>query len=268
MPEFSASMKRNQWLQSWAKLGFAVGGVVYLIIGVFAVLVACENRGRIVGPEGAIDRIGAQPYGEVLLAVISVGLLGYAAWCFVQAIFDTDQDGNDLKGVAIRFGEFCSGLAYLSLALLAFHRMRGDKTSGSSAAQWSAKILAHTWGQWVIGLAGIVFAGVGVGLIVYAADEGFRRYLCLQDVSTGARKWIVRLAKCGYSALGIVFSIIGMFLVMAGVHSEPNRVKGLDGALRTLTQQSYGPWILGIVAAGLAAYGMFMLVEARYRRLA
>ena len=268
MGDFSASVKRNQWIQTWAKLGFAVGGIVYLIIGLLAILVAYENRGHIVGPEGAIQRIGEQPYGKVLLGIVSVGLLGYAVWCFIQAILDADRDGNDLKGIAVRIGEFCSGLAYVSLGLLAFHRMRGDHTAGNSARHWTAEILAHDSGAWLIALAGAIFAGVGVGLVVYAAREGFRKYLRLDGANRAAREWIIRLGKWGYIALGVVFCLIGGFLCSAAVHSEANRVQGLDGALRILAQQSYGPWLLGFVAAGLAAYGAFMLVEARYRRLA
>jgi hypothetical protein len=268
MGEFSASVKRNYWIQTWAKLGFVVGGCLYLIIGLLAVLVAYKNRGHIVGPEGAIQRIAEQPYGEILLGVVAVGLFGYALWCFVQALLDTDQDGNDVKGIAVRIGEFCSGLAYVSLGLLAVHRMRGEPLGGNSARHWTAKMLAHGSGPWLIGLAGVTLAGVGLGLVIYAAREGFRRYLRLEEVKGAAREWIIRLGKWGYIALGVVFGLIGWFLVSAAVHSQANRVQGLDGALRSLAQQSYGPWLLGIVAAGLAAYGAFMLVEARYRRLA
>lgn len=268
MDKISNSVKHNQWIRSWARLGFAVGGIVYLIVGLMALLVAYQNRGKIVGPEGAIQRLGEQPYGEVLLGIVSVGLFGYAAWCFVQATFDTDHDGNDLKGIAIRIGAFCSGVAYVSLGLLAFHRMHGEPSSGNQARHWTAKILTHDWGPGLVILGGITFAAIGTGLMVYAVQEGFSKYLQLHEASAAARKWIIRLGTWGYFALGIVFCIIGVFLVNAGVSSQPNRVLGLDGALRVLAQQSYGPWILGLVAAGLAAYGVFMLVESRYRRLA
>jgi hypothetical protein len=264
----SAFVTRNHWIQTWAKLGFAVGGFVYLMIGFLAFLVAYRNRGNIVGPNGAIERIGAQPYGEFLLGVISLGLFGYAVWCFVQAIWDTDQDGKDLKGIAFRIGGFCSGLAYASLGLLAFNRMRGYHTGGNPARHWTAEILAHGWGSWLVGWAGIIFAAVGIGLVIYAARGGFRKYLRLEEAHRAARQWILLLGKWGYIALGVVFGLIGWFLVSAAVHSEANRVKGLDGALRALARQSYGPWLLGVVAVGLAAYGAFMLVEARYRRLA
>lgn len=268
MGKFAASVEHNHWIQIWAKLGFAVGGFVYLMIGLLAVLVAYDNRGHIVGPKGAIERIGAQPYGAVLLVVISVGLFGYATWCFVQAFLDTDHDGKNLMGIAFRIGAFCSGLAYVSLALLSFNRMRGGHTAGDPAQSWTAKILAHGWGPGLVGLAGITFAAVGIGVMVYAARGGFRKNLRLEGANEAAREWVVLLGKCGYIALGVVFCIIGWFLVSAAVHSDANRVHGLDGALRSLAQQRYGPWLLAIVAVGLAAYGAFMLVEARYRRLA
>lgn len=268
MGKVAVSVERNHWIQTWAKLGFAVGGFVYVMVGFLAVLVAYDNRGHVVGPKGAIQRIGAQPYGEFLLAFVSIGLFGYAAWCFVQAILDTDRDGNDLKGIALRIGEFCSGLAYGSLGLLAFNRMRGEGAGGSSARHWTAMILAHGPGAWLVGLAGVIFVAVGFGLVTYALREGFRKYLRLEEMDGAAREWIVQLGKWGYIALAVVFGLIGWFLVSAAVHSEANRAKGLDGALQTIAEQSYGPWLLAIVAVGLAAYGAFMLVEARYRRLA
>ena len=131
MTELSASVQRNPWIQAWARLGFATGGIVYFVTGILAVIVAYENSGAAPGPEGAIERIGAQPFGRVLLVIVTVGLFGYAFWCCIQAVFDTDGDGNDLKGFGIRFGEFCSGLAYLSLAILSWHRLQGASPEGN-----------------------------------------------------------------------------------------------------------------------------------------
>jgi hypothetical protein len=248
-------------------LGFAAGGVVYIVIGILAIEVACANYGETPGPEGALGRIGAQPFGHTLLAVVMVGLFGYAAWCFIQAGFDSDHDGKDLKGIAIRIGEFFSGIAYLSLAVLALHRMQGKPTQHNAAAHWTAKLLAHPWGPWVVALAGVILAAVGAGLVVYGAQERFRKYLRLGSASFSEREWIMQFGKWGYSAQGIVFCIIGGFLISAAVHSDARKAGGLDEALQWLAQQSYGPWLLGIVAAGLGAYGLFMLVEARYRQL-
>jgi hypothetical protein len=267
MSALSGAVKRSPWMQAWARFGFASGGIVYVIIGVLAILVATANYSRAPGPEGAIGHINAQPFGHILLALVTAGLFGYAAWCFVQAFFDSDQDGRDWKGIAIRIGEFCSGLAYLSLAVLALHHMEGKPAEGNAAAHWTAKLMVYSWGSSIIAVIGVVLIMVGVGLVVYGTQEKFCKYLRLSLANASDRDWIIRFGKCGYSAQGVVLCIIGGFLVSAAVHSNPGEARGLDGALQWLAQQTYGPWLLGIVAAGLGAYGLFMLVEARYRKL-
>ncbi len=263
----AGSLKKSVWLQRWARLGFATGGVVYVVIGAIAILVALGHRGRTSGPQGAIQRIGSQPFGEVLLGFVAIGLFGYAAWCFVQAILDTDHDGSDMKGVAIRIGGFFSGLGYVSLGLFAFHRMAGEGDQGDATQHWTAKLLQHSWGAWLVAIVGIVLIGVGIGLLFYAAREGFRKYLVLSGPGASNRDWVVRFGKWGYSAQGVVLSLIGAFLITAAVRSNAREAHGLDGALQVLSRQEYGPWLLGIVAAGLTAYGLFMLIEAKYRRL-
>jgi hypothetical protein len=267
MDVLSGSVKRDPWIHAWARLGFAVGGIVYIVIGMLAIQVARADYSQSPGPEGAMERIGAQPFGHILLAVVTIGLFGYAAWCFVQAVFDTDQDGKDLRGVALRIGEFFSGIAYLSLATLAFHRMQNKPTTQNAAAHFTARLMVYTGGRWIVAFAGVVLAAVGIGLVVYAVQERFRKYLRLDGASISGRDWIIQFGKWGYSAQGVVFCIIGTFLVSAAVHTDAHKARGLDEALQWLAQQSYGPWLLGIVAVGLAAYGIFMLVQARYRQL-
>jgi hypothetical protein len=267
MGAIAGAVKRSPWMQAWARAGFAIGGIVYVIIGILAVLVATARQGRAQGPDGAIGYIGAQPFGHILLAIVTAGLFGYGAWCFVQAFCDSDHDGKDLKGIAIRIGEFFSAVAYLSLAVLALHRMEGKPAQGNAAAHWTAKVMAHSWGSPIVAVTGVVLIAVGVGLVVYGTREKFRKYLQLSLAEDTDREWIIRFGKWGYSAQGVVFCIIGGFLFSAAVHSNPGEARGLDGALQWLAQQTYGPWLLGIVAAGLGSYGLFMLVEARYRKL-
>ena len=238
------------------------------MIGILAILVAFGNSGKPQDAEGAIAHIGSQPFGHILLAVVTAGLFGYALWCFMQAIFDTDHDGKDVKGLGLRIGELCSGIAYLSLGMLAFHRIRGDAgPHHNSTVHWTAKLLAHPWGAALVALLGVILAIVGIGQVVYGIREKFRKYLRLSEASASDGEWIVQFGKWGYSAQGIVFLIVGGFLVSAAIYSDPRRARGLDGALQWVAQQAYGPWLLGLVAAGLGAYGLFMLVEARYRRL-
>ena len=78
---------------------------------------------------------------------------------------------------------------------------------------------------------------------------------------------MVDLGRFGYAALGVVFTIIGIFLIVAAVQDNPHEAKGLDTALQELLRQPFGPILLAIVALGLIAYGVYSFVEARYRRV-
>lgn len=260
-------IRDSTWTHRWARLGFFTSGIVYLIIGCIAALVAFYHRGRIASPEGAIERIGKQPFGSVLLVLVGFGLFGLAVWRLIQAFSDTDDDGADFKGKIIRAGVFCSGLGYLTLATFAFHRVFGSHTGRTDAARhWTAILLAHSWGVWLVGAVGLVLIGVGISELIFGLGEKFRPYLRMGEVSAADQHWILQCGKYGYSAQGIVLGLIGGFLMIAALRSDPRSARGLDGALAALANEAYGPWMLGIVALGLVAYGLFMLVQARYRR--
>jgi hypothetical protein len=173
-----------------------------------------------------------------------------------------------VKGVLVRIGEFSGGLGYVALAVFAIHRMLGSYERGDMTQHWSSVLLRHAWGPWLIGFVGFVLLGAGINQMIYAKREKFREHLRLAGASGVDRRWIVQFGKWGYSAQGVVMCMIGAFLVNAAIHSDAHQAHGLDGALQALAHQTYGTWMLGVVAAGLTAYGLFMFVQARYRRLA
>jgi Domain of Unknown Function (DUF1206) len=250
------SMRRSPWTERWARLGFATGGLVYILIGVLAVLVAFEHRGRIVGPEGAIELIGREPYGRTLLGVAAAGLIGYAVWRFIAAVSDLDHDGSDWKGLLTRAGVVCSGIAYSSLGVFAIRRALGGHAPNRDAARhWTAELLQHSWGVALIVLVGLILIGAAIAEAVFAMTEKFRDRLSLGSVDAEQRRWLIRFGKWGYLAQSVVLCLIGVFLITAAVKSDPASARGLDGALRVLAQQQYGPWLLGVVAVGLTAYG-------------
>jgi hypothetical protein len=122
-------------------------------------------------------------------------------------------------------------------------------------------------GQWLVGLAGAIVLGVGVSYFYQAYTAKFQRHFKLNQMSSTERKWAKRLGRFGIAARGVVFCIIGLFVVIAALRSDATQVKGLGEALAVLAQQPYGAWILGTVALGLIAYSIYSLIEARYRSL-
>jgi len=91
--------------------------------------------------------------------------------------------------------------------------------------------------------------------------------LHLGQIPHETRRVVVAVSRFGLAARGVVFGIIGVFLALAAYHHNPDEARGIAGALDTLQRQPYGPWLLGVVAIGLIAYGVYEFVKARYRQI-
>lgn len=256
------------WVERLARFGYAAKGVVYAIIGVLAVQAAVSSRGKTTDTTGALGAVAAQPFGKFLLVFLTIGLMGYVLWSFVQAIKDPEHKGDDAKGIAKRLGYAGTGLAYGSLAFTAFQLMIGNSSGGGNSRQdWTARLLAQPFGQWLVGLVGALVIGFGFYKLYKAYKAKFRKHLKLHEMSQTEQTWAIRIGRFGEAARGIVFIMIGFFVIQAARQFDPKEVRGLDGSLQTLAQQPYGPWLLGIVALGLVAYGIHMGVQAKYRRI-
>ncbi|MGC1396465.1 MAG: DUF1206 domain-containing protein [Coleofasciculaceae cyanobacterium] len=261
-------MRGSMWVERLARLGYATKGIVYTIVGVLAVLAAVSSRGKTTDTTGALDTVAALPFGKFLLIFLTIGLMGYVLWSFVKAIKDPEHKGDDPQGIAKRLGYAGTGLAYGSLALSAMQLIMGNRTSGSNSRQdWTARLLQQPFGQWLVGLVGALVIGFGFYKLYKAYKAKFRKHLKLQEMSQTEQTWAIRIGRVGEAARGIVFTMIGFFLIEAARQFDPKEVRGLDGALQALARQPYGPWLLGIVALGLVAYGIHMGVQAKYRRI-
>ncbi|MBD2773280.1 DUF1206 domain-containing protein [Iningainema tapete] len=257
------------WVERLARFGYASKGVVYAIVGLLAAQAAFGSGGKTTDTQGALQTIVNQPFGKFLLALVAIGLIGYVIWRFVQAIKDPENKGTDAKGLAQRIGYAINGFIYAGLALSAVQIVLGSGGGNSNSTQdWTARLLSQPFGQWLVGTVGAFTIGLGFYQFYEAFTSKFRRELSLTELSDRERKWIISICRFGMLARGIVFCIIGWFLIQAAINSDASRAGGLDEALQTLAQQPYGPWLLGIVSLGLVAYGIYMVVQARYRRLA
>jgi len=159
---------------------------------------------------------------------------------------------------------------YAGLALSAIRLITGSGSGDSSTTStqdWTARLLSQPFGQWLVGAVGAFTIGLGFYQLYKAYKAKFRKEMKLQEMSATEETWATRIGRLGEAARGIVFTIIGFFLIQAARQSDASEAQGLDGALQALAQQPYGPWLLGIVAIGLVAYGIHMGVQARYRRI-
>lgn len=256
------------WL---ARLGYAARGIVYLIIGGLAIKLATGFGGKITDQHGALQAISQEPFGKFLLVIVAIGLVGYALWKFIEAFFDTDSVGTRAKGMVSRVGDVATGIAYALLALGAISIITGSgnggKSSNASTQDWTAKLLHNPFGVFLVVVIGLIVIAVAAYLFYRAYAADFRKRLNLSSLSPQWRNWAILSGRFGYAALGVVYGIVGIFLIVAAVKNNASQAKGLSGALQVLIHQPFGPVLLAVVALGLIAYGIYSFVEARYRRL-
>ncbi|HEX6909161.1 MAG TPA: DUF1206 domain-containing protein [Longimicrobium sp.] len=261
-----AAHETAPWVQKLARMGYAAKGVVYLIIGGIAADAAFSPAEPVQGSHGALGTLLRQPFGKVLLGIMALGLAGYVVWKMVQGAMDPEHKGSDAKGMVARIGYLVSAVLYGALTLEAVRMLRGTGGGQQNGAQhWTAAVMDKPFGRIVIGLVGLGIAGYGLYEIVHAFKGHIDRKLNLEGSAVATRRRVVAVGRAGTAARGVVFGIIGWLVLQAALTYDPSRAQGLQGALVTLRQAAYGPWLLAAVAVGLIAYGIFQLVKARYR---
>ena len=253
----------NQKFKTWAQLGYGARGVIYLVIGGLALLAAFgETGGQTTNSKGAVLKILEQPFGDAMMVVLIIGLLGYSSWRLIQCFKDTDGHGSSGKGLAVRSGLFISAATHILLAVWAARLLMGN--GGGSSAGGDNNLLTTAFGQLALGIAGVGVVFTGFAHIFKGLTARFERYM---TIPADKRSWARPVCQFGLAARGVVWLIIGWFLIKSAWMAKGREIEGMSEALQWLRDNSYGPWLLGIVAAGLFAFGIYSLLEAAYRRI-
>jgi Domain of Unknown Function (DUF1206) len=192
-------------------------------------------------------------------------------WRFLQAIIGRDLEGGEDEGLLKRGSYVARGVFYAGLCVLTVLLLVDANPEGGGGAQKedraTAWVLDLPRGPWIVGLVGVGVLGAGAFNAFRAVTGKYRDDLKLGEMSSLEERWATRIGFVGHAARAVVFTLIGIFLIRAAEQYDPKEALGLDGALQKLAQQDYGAWLLGLVAAGLFAYGLFCLVQARYREV-
>jgi hypothetical protein len=264
----NAARSARPWMERLARLGYATEGAMYTLIGLLAAGVAFGTGGHATGQRGALEIVAGSPFGGALVGLIALGFLGYALWRGLQAIADPDGEGTDVKALGKRAGYGVSALVYAGLAFSAVGLILGSASRGGRTPDdWTALLLSWPLGRVLVVCVGIAVVGLGLRELYQAYKARFLEHLELDEMGERARRWTERWGRLGIAARGLVFGVVGTFLIRAALEHDPQEARGLGGALQTLARQPLGSWLLSVVALGLVAYGLFMLSVARYRHI-
>ncbi len=260
-----AARKVRPWVGWVARTGYVAKGVVYVTIGLLAMQQALGAGGRAPGPSGAMHSIEAQPFGKSMLALLALGLVGYALWKLLQGIMDPDDKGSDAHGILRRVGYVGSGAIHGVLAFIAAQSIMGEEDSSEDVMMASAIVYQPPFGQLVVGLMGVIAIGVGLYQLYAAYEAKFRGELKLGEMSDKEEKLVTLAGRIGTAARALAIGAAGAFVVLAAYRYDPSQTQGLGEALEALQGQPLGSYMLGTVAVGLLVYGVFMFLVAYYR---
>jgi hypothetical protein len=246
-------------MEALARLGYGVRGLIYIVMGLLALDVALGKGGAVTDQQGAIAAIGRQPAGMVLLWVVLVGLVSYALWGVIRAVMDPLQKGHDLKGLVTRGAYLLSAVSYAILILPTYGFITGARSaqSGAQSQQSLASIMSKSWGHAAIGLVGLVVIAVGLYQVYQGFNSSFDKQFKTYAMTAREVKWATQLGRFGTAIRGFIFALIGVLLLQAATQTGSGQAIGVDAALTTLLHQPYGIWLLGIVALGFMAFGVF-----------
>jgi hypothetical protein len=262
-----AARKVRPWVGWVARTGYVAKGVIYVTIGLLAMQEALGAGGRPPGPNGAMRSIESQPFGRSMLALLALGLVGYALWKLLQGIMDPDDKGSDAHGILRRIGYVGSGAIHGVLAFIAAQSIMGEEDTSEDVMMASALVYQPPFGQLVVGLVGLIAIGVGFYQLYAAYEAKFRGELKLDEMSSTQEKLVTLAGRIGTAARGLAIGAAGAFVILAAYRYDPSQTRGLDEALEALQRQPLGSYMLETVAMGLLVYGVFMLLVAYYRRI-
>lgn len=267
----------SPWIERLARVGFVAKALLYGTIGVVAALAAFrrDGQGGATDTRGAMTTLLDAPFGSAVVIAMALGLFGYATWRIVEGILDPERRGADAKAIAVRGSFIVRGLAHAALGVsalrLAFGSSHGgDGGSGDGGGVEQGRDATRTafelpGGEWIVIAVAIGIAGYGVYQLYRAAVTKLSKQLDLAEMSREAGRWVIGVSRFGIAARGIVFIAVGWTVFYAARRHDASRAGGIREALTII--RDFGRWPFAAIALGLIAYGVYQLLNARYRRV-
>lgn len=259
--------RHNPWIERMTRIGYAVRGIIYGLMGWLAIQAIFAGKGQITNQQGVLATIASKPFGKYLLILVAIGLLGLFFWGIIRAVADPYRRGSDAKGIIARLGYLVSGLAYGALLFATVNLLRGRATGGQAQIPATGGAGGFLSQPWVFGLIGLIILGAGIYDIYAGLKVKFNTRFEAYKMNAEERRWAIRMGRIGTAALGVVLAIVGILMLSQASSAGAHKVPGFDQALLFLLDKPYGPYLVGLVALGLIAYAIYSFMGALWFRI-
>jgi hypothetical protein len=262
---------RRPWVKQMARFGFYTKGVLFIVIGVLAVMVAIGQRGgELTDPTGALARVAELNYGKVILIIFVVGAIAHGAWNILRGLADVDSAGKNWRGIIIRCIAVGIGIFYLGLAWTAWDIIVSEQITaenGQIQKTLAVVLLALPLGAVLMFLIGLSTIGAGLHECYSGISGKYQENFRLFALGDNQRRFVTVLGVFSFTARALLLMLVGYFFIAAAVNYNPDEAAGLDKALAVLARTYYGKTLLFVTAVGLVCHGVLSLYEARFRRI-
>jgi hypothetical protein len=259
----------NSKLELLERVGYAVRGLLYVVMGFLALRIAlAQPGGKATDLSGSLVWLTGNPLGSLVLILAVVGLAAYSIWGLVRAVYDPLHRGRDKKGIMARLGFVTSAFSYAAIAFFALQILAGQGSASHDGTQKTiSSLLTNPAGGFITIVLGVVAIGIGIGQFIEAYRATFKNDLKAGEMSESERKAAIAFGRFGMAARGVTFLVVGYFLIQAGIHRNPREAHGFGGAFLFLLSQPYGHLLVAVIALGFVALGLHSLACARWVRL-
>lgn len=263
-----AKEELKPWIRRLARIGYMAKGLVFVMVGILTFMAAIGVGGNTSGTQGMFRSLAGIPFGEVLIWLISIGLLLYEMWLFIKVIKDPQNNGKTLKGLFSRGSSLVVAIIYGGLIYSAVKiALHAGSSSGNTEKTMTAKLLSQPFGQWIIASIGVIIIVYGIVELYKGITTKFMKVFHTEDMSSHEYKIAKNAGRLGLASRGFVFGMIGFLFIKTAWTSNSDQVKGLDGVLSELSQEPYGQVLLALTAIGLFLYGIYQIARGRYQHM-
>jgi hypothetical protein len=255
-------------VEALGRIGLVAQGVSFLLVGVLAIMLALDAGGRATDRQGALRALAQDGLGRFVVIALAVGFGAYALWRLAEVVLGHEVEDRGARAkLTKRLTALGKAGLYGLLSAAAVSVLLGENGGGDEEREATGGVLDWPGGRWIVGGVALALAAAALWNAYRAVSRQYEKKLKEVQMSEVERRWTERIAFVGLMSRAVIFGLVSWFFFKAATEHDPNEAKGLDGALQEAVSAPYGRWLLGIVAAGLFAYGLFCLIQARYREV-